>query len=392
MGSIDEVMADAVGEHIFRVGPPPNASVMVEQEGAAVVVTCKPFFPRRWKVRLAVFGGLGVLGALVCLAIWEGLLESDHGISLGWSAALLGGALALAVPAIMGFGYAAIAVMSRTVLRLEPSHLTVLGAASSRTVIPWGDIREISIETRGQRDRVVAVSRETFVMIKGQREWVELETSKGPVKVMDLWHASVVAWCRELLEDYRAGVADLESVSEVGPAAEKEEAKKQRRSRWQWITIGLLAFVMGGGFGVAFSFGLFESLSAEAWPSVQGEIIKAETITKQDAKDRQHIVYRYEVGQQSFESDRMSFRTGYAASEEREKREMVVGQAVTVWFNPEQPDRSVLKLGVPWFEVVMSGVCTLVGLGGLVLVGYASVFRIRWADQPYVEEVRRRKR
>jgi hypothetical protein len=74
-------------------------------------------------------------------------------------------------------------------------------------------------------------------------------------------------------------------------------------------------------------------LAARSWPSVPGVVEEAAT-------RRKPPVYRYEVGGREYQG----FRSSYGGRRVRRNK----GDAVTVHFNPEDPNEAVLHPGWSW--------------------------------------------
>ncbi len=111
-----------------------------------------------------------------------------------------------------------------------------------------------------------------------------------------------------------------------------------------------------------------EAKEVEAWPSVTGQMVKAEVAVEKGGKFVVTGSYQYEVEGSSYESDRLVYIEGgyYRTREDAEQavEEYMNPGQVQVYYSPEQVEEAVLKL--PSSEMartlmMMSGVVILLG-------------------------------
>lgn len=113
-----------------------------------------------------------------------------------------------------------------------------------------------------------------------------------------------------------------------------------------------------GVFIVVMYFGVMQALemgSARTWPSVTGTItrshIDSSTKPQTDINTRRWVykvraAYDYQVAGVHFTGNRIAIRpTSHSTRQyaERELAEYPVGKTVTVYYDPENPEKSVLK-------------------------------------------------
>ena len=144
------------------------------------------------------------------------------------------------------------------------------------------------------------------------------------------------------------------------------------------ISLGILV----GSQGVR---SIITGFQADAWQSVEGEIIVSKTRSRPrtgtsawDYSSELDITYRYSVNGKEFKGHRVSFHDiqSEASSQKNSrrhrsiKRRYHVGKTVQVHFDPTQPENSVLELGLSggnWGTVVFGA--AFLGVGLLVLFG-----------------------
>ena len=136
--------------------------------------------------------------------------------------------------------------------------------------------------------------------------------------------------------------------------------------------------------GVAISVYLWQQSAkaqqASAWPSVAGKIVSSEVDWRQmrggDSSDRKEyraiVRYEYQVADRVYRADRLRFpNPGYGGSEEQ-ARDIVqrypAGQAVQVFYKPQNPEEACLEPGKHWTVWLGQAMAALVALIGLFLL------------------------
>lgn len=121
----------------------------------------------------------------------------------------------------------------------------------------------------------------------------------------------------------------------------------------QSILLLLLFFAIGA---VIMFFGWRTVANAQAsasWPSVPGQVISS-TVTRQSDSDGSvsfspEVSYRYQVGSQSYQGRRIKFGEnayGFRARAQSVADRYPVGHSVSVYYDPADPNLSVLEPGV----------------------------------------------
>jgi len=147
------------------------------------------------------------------------------------------------------------------------------------------------------------------------------------------------------------------------------------RNRWDVFSLfdscssclGTLAimgvFLLIGGGLTAWGWTILQNARASAtWPTAEG-VITASEVTRSSSEDgvsyRPEVAYDYQAGDQFHTSYTIKF--GENSYSSRGRAEAIaatypVGQQVTVYYDPEQPSRSVLEPGVSGGSYIVLGV------------------------------------
>ncbi len=115
---------------------------------------------------------------------------------------------------------------------------------------------------------------------------------------------------------------------------------------------------------VGLSMGL-EGIKARNWPKAKGRIIKSKVSEFRTPKSKIRIArlcleldYLYMVGKDILEGHRLDTGWRCFASEDHIKeivKKYPVGKEVEVYYNPQNPKRSLLEPGLNWSVFLMSG-------------------------------------
>ena len=125
-----------------------------------------------------------------------------------------------------------------------------------------------------------------------------------------------------------------------------------------FISLAIVGFLAGGFIVRDYA----KARASAAWPTAEGVVLSKR------ANDRARVRYAYSVNGRSFESSRervFTARFGRSTTEV-----YAPGQNVTVYFNPQMPNFSVLQPGGAGLAFVLlslvSGACVFFGVGGVV--------------------------
>ncbi len=152
---------------------------------------------------------------------------------------------------------------------------------------------------------------------------------------------------------------------------------------------GCIYFIMAAIFGYALvqmSMTRLPRLGSEAWPTTTGRVLATSVnpFEKEGGTSYQPVVnYEYEVGGQSFTGeatwqDLDSYPSQYLA--ERVLWAYPTGGAITVYYNPREPSRSVLVPGIHDLLGYMAMIA-----GELILGGMFVWVTLRWLGQRWSE-------
>ncbi len=109
----------------------------------------------------------------------------------------------------------------------------------------------------------------------------------------------------------------------------------------------------------------------DLWPTAEGLVTKSES--RGVAKKRRHnLRYSYTVDGRQYEGQRSALRDGLIKHRLSDRVSLYpVGQYVTVYYSPEDPNFSILETGVYWPGVLFAAFASValiaVGGGGIAL-------------------------
>ncbi len=121
------------------------------------------------------------------------------------------------------------------------------------------------------------------------------------------------------------------------------------------------------------------------WPTVQGQVLHSEVVREKKSNSGSRssggssvtynadVMFEFKLKGDTYSSDNVSFGQ-YSSSDPSEARKIVrdypQGSSVTVYYNPEDPDVSVLEPGVTWSSYIIWGMGLLFsGIGVLGFLG-----------------------
>lgn len=142
------------------------------------------------------------------------------------------------------------------------------------------------------------------------------------------------------------------------------------------LGFGLIFSAVGLGTLIGSAATIRTALSSREWPSVPGEVISANVISYRDSDGdtmyRPRVVYRYELGGVTYESDRVNLSGSMATSGTRAAEKTVAayppGSTVEVYYDPANPASCLLQRGTGRISLSL-----LMAVGGLVLMLIISV-------------------
>lgn len=147
------------------------------------------------------------------------------------------------------------------------------------------------------------------------------------------------------------------------------------------MVTGVIAAVSGlfllMGLGMMFNSGriFYSGQQSESWPRVEGIVTRGEVKRRPSSKgfDRFQalVAYTYEVNGEKYRSETIFF--GQRPGDEGPAKALVEkykGPEVTVFYQPDDPAKAVLRPGVAWSQVALWGAAgiflSLLGFGGLL--------------------------
>jgi hypothetical protein len=119
---------------------------------------------------------------------------------------------------------------------------------------------------------------------------------------------------------------------------------------WVIILVVFLLLDMPLIFGLLYYLAQRRARAAENWIMTLGEIVTSEIQERKTSRNKRttvaHIVYQYEVMNQTYRSDRLNFKlgrtTGFTSLLEEQIAQYPMGKRVEVYYNPDDPSDAVL--------------------------------------------------
>ena len=154
-------------------------------------------------------------------------------------------------------------------------------------------------------------------------------------------------------------------------------------------SLGILAVFLAIGGGLTFwGWNILQSARASStWPTVTGRVVSSEVTTSSDADSdvtyQPRVTYRYAVQQVDYESYTIKF--GENSYDSRRQAEQIaakygVGEPVTVYHHPEDPNQSVLEPGVSAGSYIVLGVGLIFVVVALIAAPLTFFFGNRGSD------------
>ncbi len=126
-------------------------------------------------------------------------------------------------------------------------------------------------------------------------------------------------------------------------------------------------------------FGLYsmrETSRSRGWAETSGRVIQSSVnsfTNRGTTTYRPLVVYSYSVDGVRFTCTRIAFRSmasGNRSAAARVAADYPVGRTVTLFYDPQQPDQSVLERGInPWFPIVAGGLLSMLAVWMRILRG-----------------------
>ena len=119
-----------------------------------------------------------------------------------------------------------------------------------------------------------------------------------------------------------------------------------------------------------------QAIASSQWPTTEGQIISARVVESHEGRGTANfprVIYSYAVDGASYTGTEIYFGTGSVSElphqAERTIQQFPVLSRVAVYYQPERPDRAVLRPGLYWYSYAWFGLSLLA-----ILVGGCGVF------------------
>ena len=151
------------------------------------------------------------------------------------------------------------------------------------------------------------------------------------------------------------------------------------------IFLGSAIFVLSSLVSGYFLTNIFlEAKAAEGWPHTEGKLERVEIVMASARWYHSDVAYRYNVQGRAYVGTRIRTSDGKYNERESVEREvwgLRVGEAVRVFYNPENPKKSVLRTGAGFQEYGLLCIPLIMLSVGLFGVYYLRKYKKR-ANHP----------
>ncbi|MEM0913879.1 MAG: DUF3592 domain-containing protein [Planctomycetota bacterium] len=375
----DELLAE-------RLTLAPGRSIVVEETDAGEIrVTVKVMTSRWFKAKLGlIWSMISMFGVIVMIL---GLVLFENDVAWRWWA----GVVSLVV-GVVPFGLTSIVIVLVLVVSNKQS-LVVLGRTGFRLVegvggnddsavrIPWSDVQDLQI-VRTDSWEWLAHTRGGWPIERGFKTLIAVETINGTLPFAGDWSGDVVEWLASLLAESPRTI-EPEAVRYAGGFWQRiQPGLPQKIDRKSLVLIGTLGPVLCFFFAVWAIRLQIDAVSSSGWSSVSGRVVTVQMIDRDDADSYTEVTYQFTVDGKPFRSSRYGFG-GSKVDHEKARKNLQVGDEVTVWYHPADPTRSVVDRSYPYGELAMSLICSLVGLVALGYIPYAILAKNSSAAEKY---------
>jgi hypothetical protein len=148
--------------------------------------------------------------------------------------------------------------------------------------------------------------------------------------------------------------------------------KRKKDSPQLLALIGLALLALGGGALYRIVSDAWQGLASRNWSKAEGTVLKSDLEHAYSARGgnqySRKVSYRYTIGGQAYQSDRISFHETWDGGDEATHRSKLdstypVGKVITVYCNPKDPSISCLEIGPNWFILILGSIMSLLFLG-----------------------------
>ncbi|MGJ8656430.1 MAG: DUF3592 domain-containing protein [Akkermansiaceae bacterium] len=259
------------------------------------------------------------------------------------------------------------------------------GVSKSKVSLQKSDFSKVEVKNSGSSNNATRYS----VVMKGATEkmklfsWVDQEISDVVKRKLNGWLRPEVV--RETVDEVpessgrgvyggsmsveRASVVEAVpqsfSPAEVPFYSNTVQIKDMKGGTWV-LRIFLGVFLMAGlamlGFGIS---NMITAKESESWPSVKGVVLTSKVSVNSDSDGTTYgadVTYKYVVDKQRYEGDRVAF--GEVSTSSRNRAQKIVkryrkGKKVAIFYDPNEPEVSVLEKGVSGGSWLLPGMGVL---------------------------------
>ena len=158
---------------------------------------------------------------------------------------------------------------------------------------------------------------------------------------------------------------------------------KLKKIGMNFVQGGALLLAGSGFFLYKTVFTVRDGILSQSWPSTQGTVVEARieqyrtTGGTTSEKTIGYFFYEYSVDQETYSSNRLNFFS-ISGDPVTAAKQFQPGEKVTVYYDPDDPERAVIELGLPGIFVWLAlafGILLFVGFVSLTFLGdFGAIF------------------
>ncbi|MCA9073434.1 MAG: DUF3592 domain-containing protein [Planctomycetaceae bacterium] len=346
----------------------PGEGVEVLQDETEVRVIIRASTPPRW----GCFGFVAFCVALIPMMVFCQFLFVGPQRPAWWVIALIG------VPTLALFGiswtFGFLLILPRGLglsFRLRGDEF-VLDQTNSDIIVPRHDIQRVLLLRRSKPDYKLKPIY-GWPWAKSDAAGIALETDVGRIEFLDHWHDCVTTWVADVIATWAEVEIDGNDPAEKIAATHSSPGGgiPQKVRRRQLTQLGCVILLVSAMFAFMTGSLVRDSFDAKEWLSTEGKVESKNLIKRREGKPRLRVTYSYTINGTQYSNDRYAIDDSYSRDREAAKEQLAIGEPVTVWYDPAEPDRAVVDRSFATGAFVMFLVSAIIGCAGIGCLLYA---------------------
>jgi hypothetical protein len=377
---MDGLMSPTVSQ---LISSPPGDGISVTQSDGRTRVHIRAGISQKagcyGVLLVAVCCPIVLVASSVGLFLWE-FSDQPNWWAIGLCAIV---ALAGAVPAIAAVTMLVLPLGIRGYMEITRDGVRI--DDRGRVVeLAWEDINSVRVLYM-RRPGLQLHAKKDWPWLRGRGDGIALDTPRSTFKTLDWWHHEVSQWLARLLSEL--GTVTLTDDQGLEPPVWKgpiSHGTSGRTSRKDLAILGSCALLLGGFFSWAFWTPVRDSWGAREWKSVEAVVAAIDSVKPDEGRSRLVVTYHYEVQGIAYTNDRFRIEDAHSARAERRKADLVVGNPIEIWYDPDDPQRSCVERDFAFFSFSAFLISSGIGLAGIAVLIHAALRRKRGGHSTFL--------